>query len=146
MGRSRFRLWKLLVLDIRPRQEFDAGRLPPAIGLDLNDPDWRKRIFDLAASACAAPSMAPSAALAAAGVRNARSGTGESSKNIATARDSLPTFQALQCGDGVADQQAPPCYSVPSCHICIMASDSSTQQTSLAKYVYNILTQELFLK
>lgn len=133
--------WKLLVLDIRPRQQFEAGCLPLAINLDLNEPDRRKRIVDLTASACAAPRN-PSSGAAAAAARTRSNNSGGpiiSHYGFEDASEDAGTANAIKRREKL--HQQPLTY-----HICVMSGDGSESQTRLSSYVYNILAQELFLK
>lgn len=130
----------MLVLDIRPRHQFDAGRLPPALSLDLNDPDWGKRIVELTTSAYSVPLGASKEALVITHI-NAK----QFSQSSSTAKISQHRFEDYVGTKSVSrDQQIE--YPLPQYHICILAGDSSELQTRLANGVYQILTQELYLK
>lgn len=134
------RLWKLLLLDIRPRSQFDSGRLPPAVSLDMSSPDWRDRIIDLTASACSVPLGASPQAIAARARRPSDPGA---------TKISGQGFEDM--GDGevkVGVKRGIEKVQLPSLnyHICVMAGDDSEAESRLADHLCYILTRELFLK
>lgn len=55
------RSWKLFLLDLRPREAFDTGRLPLAISADVYSNDWKTTITNLVPFAHPAAASSPAA-------------------------------------------------------------------------------------
>lgn len=163
-----FRLWNLLILDIRTKEEFDTGRLPPALHLDLCDLDWKQRVIDLTASSCSASAWlepdhigtcsgngrAPEkydGAREAPEMKNGKSGN-EAPSVVETAgksnsgRDSEELSNKELSDSEARKRKHQVEKTLRTYHICIMAGDSSEKQSRLAHEVHCVLTKELFLK
>eukprot|EP00922_Rhytidocystis_sp_ex-Travisia-forbesii_P023377 GHVS01034291.1.p1 GENE.GHVS01034291.1~~GHVS01034291.1.p1 ORF type:complete len:804 (-),score=172.18 GHVS01034291.1:198-2609(-) len=115
--------WKLLLFDIRPVGEFAAGRLPPAIHLDLTG-DWMKVVAELVDDEIQTTNEEDDSIESCGEVENSREQEGVN----------LPLLRKRRRRN----------HRVSDHHLCVITSGDDTINEAL--YVYLILTNDFRLK